>query len=413
MKGLISGKRPYGEWLAQERITLADIASTAPAPSLDNAQTLERMQAFGYTTETMQFMLIPLVTEARDPLGSMGNDSALACLSDKPRMIYDYFKQLFAQVTNPPIDSIREEVVMSLRCFIGPEGNLLETTPEQVRRLNLEHPILSNQQLTDLSQMDQGLRSCVIDITFAAGQPSGFMDAMERICREASQAIDEGYAFIILSDRNISQSRIPLSALIATGAVHQHLLKNELRSQIGIVVETGEAREVHHHCLLTGYGADAVNPYLAFEALWRANTEGLLGDKYSTEDSLVAAYKKGVAKGMMKVMAKMGISTLHSYKELRSSRPSAWQMKSLRSALLAPPAGYRASISASCQKKVGGDMRSAIPKKTPSNSGSEQSRRFSLAHRRRWHMWNPNTIFNLQLAARNNSADPTRNLRGM
>lgn len=137
------------------------------------------MQAFGYTTETMQFMLIPLVTEARDPLGSMGNDSALACLSDKPRMIYDYFKQLFAQVTNPPIDSIREEVVMSLRCFIGPEGNLLETTPEQVRRLSLDHPVLSNQQLTDLSQMDhKGLRSCVIDITFAVGQPGGFMDAM-------------------------------------------------------------------------------------------------------------------------------------------------------------------------------------------------------------------------------------------
>ena len=226
VKCLISSKRRYGDWLAQERITLADIASTAPAPSLDNAQTLERMQAFGYTTETMQFMLIPLVTEARDPLGSMGNDSALACLSDKPRMIYDYFKQLFAQVTNPPIDSIREEVVMSLRCFIGPEGNLLETTPGQVRRLSLEHPVLSNQQLTDLSQMDhKGLRSCIIDITFAAGQPGGFMDAMERICREASQAIDEGYAFIILSDRNISQSRIPLSALIATGAVHQHLLK--------------------------------------------------------------------------------------------------------------------------------------------------------------------------------------------
>ena len=160
----------------------------------------------------------------------------------------------------------------------------------------------------------KGLRSCASSTSRLLPTSLTVSWRPERICREASQAIEDGNAFIILSDRNISQSRIPLSALIATGAVHQHLLNNELRSQIGILVETGEAREVHHHCLLTGYGADAVNPYLAFEALWQANKEGLLGDKYSTEDSLVAAYKKGVAKGMMKVMAKMGISTLHSYK---------------------------------------------------------------------------------------------------
>ena len=407
VKCLISSKRRYGDWLAQERITLADIASTAPAPSLDNAQTLERMQAFGYTTETMQFMLIPLVTEARDPLGSMGNDSALACLSDKPRMIYDYFKQLFAQVTNPPIDSIREEVVMSLRCFIGPEGNLLETTPGQVRRLSLEHPVLSNQQLTDLSQMDhKGLRSCVIDITFAAGQPGGFMDAMERVCREASQAIDEGYAFIILSDRNISQSRIPLSALIATGAVHQHLLKNELRSQIGIVVETGEAREVHHHCLLTGYGADAVNPYLAFEALWRANTEGLLGDKYSTEDSLVAAYKKGVAKGMMKVMAKMGISTLHSYKGAQIFEAVGLADEIIAKCFAGTASrvqGINFSVLAEESRRrhtIGYPEKESERIPVLNNPGDFHWRTGGDAH-----MWNPNTIFNLQLAARNNSAE--------
>ena len=276
VKGLISGKRPYGEWLAQERITLADVASTAPAPSLDNAQTLERMQAFGYTTETMQFMLIPLVTEARDPLGSMGNDSALACLSDKPHDLR--LLQAAVRAGHQPADRFdtrRGGHVLAL--FHRPRGQPSRDDPEQVRRLSLEHPVLSNQQLTDLSQMDhKGLRSCVVDITFAANQPDGFMEAVERICREASQAIEDGYAFIILSDRNMSQSRIPLSALIATGAVHQHLLNNELRSQIGIVVETGEAREVHHLCLLTGYGADAVNPYLAFEALWQANKKACL-----------------------------------------------------------------------------------------------------------------------------------------
>ena len=176
------------------------------------------MQAFGYTTETMQFMLIPLVTEARDPLGSMGNDSALACLSDKPRMIYDYFKQLFAQVTNPPIDSIREEVVMSLRSFIGPEGNLLETTPEQAKRVSIDHPILSNRELNDLKNIDHdGLRSRVIDITYDAKTDNGFMESIDRICQEAEQAIADGFAFIILSDREISQHRIPLSALVACG----------------------------------------------------------------------------------------------------------------------------------------------------------------------------------------------------
>ncbi len=407
VKQTISSKRPYGEWLAEQRVTLADIAGTEEAHSLDNENTLQRMQSFGYTTETMQFMLIPLVTEARDPLGSMGNDSALACLSDKPRMIYDYFKQLFAQVTNPPIDSIREEVVMSLRCFIGPEGNLLETTPEQAHRLSLEHPILSNRQLVDLKNIDhQGMRSQVIDITFEAGESNGFMNAMERICAEATQAISDGYAFIILSDRNTSQHRMPLSALVATGAVHHHLVKKEQRTQIGIIVETGEAREVHHHCLLTGFGADAINPYLAFEALWQANKEGLLGDKYPTEDDLVAGYKKGVAKGMMKVMAKMGISTLHSYKGAQIFEAvglaeeivdkcfagTASRVQGVNFDVLIDESRRRHSLGYPAKDSE------RIP--VLNNPGDFHWRTGGDAH-----MWNPNTIFNLQLASRNNSRE--------
>ena len=407
VKQIISSKRPYGEWLAKQRVTLADIAGTEEAHSLDSENTLQRMQSFGYTTETMQFMLIPLVTEARDPLGSMGNDSALACLSDKPRMIYDYFKQLFAQVTNPPIDSIREEVVMSLRCFIGPEGNLLETTPEQAHRLSLEHPILSNRQLVDLKNIDhQGMRSQVIDITFEAGEGNGFMNAIERICAEATQAISDGYAFIILSDRNTSQHRIPLSALVATGAVHHHLVKKEQRTQIGIAVETGEAREVHHHCLLTGFGADAINPYLAFEALWQANKEGLLGDKYPTEDDLVAGYKKGVAKGMMKVMAKMGISTLQSYKGAQIFEAvglaeeiidkcfagTASRVQGVNFDVLIEESRRRHSLGYPAKDSE------RIP--VLNNPGDFHWRTGGDAH-----MWNPNTIFNLQLASRNNSSE--------
>jgi len=304
LKQTIAEKRPYGEWLAAQKVSLNNLTQQGSAYPLAGENLLSRMQAFGYTSETMQFMLMPLVTEARDPLGSMGNDSALACLSDKPRMIYDYFKQLFAQVTNPAIDSIREEVVMSLECFIGPEGNLLETTESHAHRLSLSHPVLSNQELANIKNIDhQGMRSRMIDITYDAHAENGFHDALNRICEEASEAINENFTFIILSDRAIDQDRAAISALIACGAVHHHLISAHLRARIGIVLETGEAREVQHHCLLTSYGADAINPYLAFEALWKANLDGMMGDKYKDEDSLVRAYKKGTAKGMLKVMA--------------------------------------------------------------------------------------------------------------
>ena len=310
-------RRPYAEWLQSERLILKDLDGDGLGAELDAATLIPRMQAFGYTSETMQFMLLPLVSDLRDPVGSMGNDSALACLSDKPRMLYDYFKQLFAQVTNPPIDSIREEIIMSLECYIGPEGNLLETSPRNCHRLALKHPILSNDHLAAIKLMNQdGLSTQTIDITYArADVPGGLQAALDRINAEALQAIDAGHSFVVLSDRSIGPDRIPVSALLACASVHHHLISKAKRTRIGVIVETGEAREVHHHCLLVGYGADAINPYLAFEALWQARNDGLVdAAKFPDEDSLVAAYRKAVAKGMLKVMAKMGISTLQSYK---------------------------------------------------------------------------------------------------
>jgi glutamate synthase (NADPH/NADH) large chain len=366
---------------------------------------LRRMQAFGYTTETMQFMLIPLVTEARDPLGSMGNDSALACLSDKPRMIYDYFKQLFAQVTNPPIDSIREEVVMSLECFIGPEGNMLDTAPEQAHRLSLSHPILSNKELADIRDLDShGLRSKTIDITFATDSASGYLDALDRACAEAEQAIAEGFSFVVLSDRAMSAQRMAISALIACGAVHHHLVAARKRSQIGIVIETGEAREVHHFCLLTGYGADAINPYLAFESLWQASKEGLIASNAESEEALVYGYKKSVAKGMLKVMAKMGISTLQSYKGAqifeavgladeivnRCFVGTASRVQGVKFPVLIEETRRRHAL--------GYPQRESQRIPALSNPGDFHWRSGGDAH-----MWNPDSIFNLQVAARNNN----------
>jgi glutamate synthase (NADPH/NADH) large chain len=311
LKNEFANRRPYGEWLEENRIALRDIAAPTAPPS-DRATLLSRLQAFGYTTETLQFMLQPMVKEHRDPVGSMGNDSALAVLSDKPRMLYDYFRQLFAQVTNPPIDSIREEVIMSLECYVGPEGNLLETTPKHAGRLRLRQPILTNEELAGIKQLNyRGWRALTVDITFDRQEPPGGLQrAIDRICTEAERAIDEGYSLVVLSDRATGPGRVPVSALLACGAVHHHLVHRAKRTRIGIIIETGEAREVHHHCLLVGYGADGINPYLAFEALEHSRDEGLL----EADVDFVEDYRQAVAKGMLKVMAKMGISTLQSYK---------------------------------------------------------------------------------------------------
>ncbi|MFO0939919.1 MAG: glutamate synthase large subunit [Pirellulales bacterium] len=316
VKHEFAAKRPYAQWLREQRITIEDLPKrTAPGYNADSL--FPRMQSFGYTSETMHFMLVPMILESRDPIGSMGNDSALACLSDKPRMIYDYFKQLFAQVTNPAIDSIREEVVMSLECYIGPEQNLLDVTPEHAHRLLIPHPILTNEDLAAIENMDhRGWRSKKIDITYPRSEgKAGLRKALDRICAESEAAIDEGYSIVILSDRSVGQDRVAVSSLLAIGAVHHHLIRQAKRTSVGLILESGEAREVHHHCLLVGYGADAINPYLAFEALWYAREDKQLpAEKYDSLAKIQSSYKKAVAKGMLKVLAKMGISTLQSYK---------------------------------------------------------------------------------------------------
>jgi glutamate synthase (NADPH) large chain len=321
LKSSVAAQRPYDQWLKNQRIHLSDLPVSSIPDQYSQAELLKRMQAFGFTVETLQFILMPMLREARDPIGSMGNDAALACLSDHARLTYDYFKQLFAQVTNPAIDSIREDIIMSLECYIGPEGNLLDTTEAQANRLCVPHPILSDEELASIKSLDgsgsgtlDGWKTQTVDITYArADGAGGLQPAIERVCDEVVQAINDGYKLVVLSDRAICAERVPISSLLATGAVHHSLVRQELRTRIGIVLETGEGREVHHFCLLAGYGADAVNPYVAFQALRQARVDGLLEEEYSDE-KIVPAFRKAVAKGMLKVMGKMGISTLQSYK---------------------------------------------------------------------------------------------------
>ena len=395
--------RPYGAWLAKQRIELDELpAAQAPAP--DSATLTARMNAFGYTVETMQIMLQPLVMELRDPLGSMGNDAALAVMSDKPRMLYDYFKQRFAQVTNPAIDSIREEVIMALECYCGPERNLLETTEAHAHRLRIPHPILSNEELAAIKHLHyRGWKTATIDITFPAGSgKAGLETALDRISAEASRAIEDGYSLIVLSDRAVDWKRVPISALLAVGAVHHHLVETHARTRIGIVVETGEAREVHHHCLLAGYGADAINPYLAFEALWDSREQGYLDDAphIVNNEDVIAAYRKGTAKGMLKVMAKMGISTLQSYKGAqifeavglaedvveRAFRGTASRVQGVGLAVLGEEMERRHAL--------GYPGRSGNVAVLP-NPGDFHWRRHGDTH-----MWDPQAIADLQVAAR-------------
>ncbi|WP_437201079.1 glutamate synthase large subunit [Planctomicrobium sp. SH664] len=321
LKSRVARSRPYAEWLKRQRMELKDLVDywtqkDGDRPKIEGEALLKQMQSFGYTTETLQFMLLPLVNAKKDPIYSMGDDASLACLSDQPRLLYDYFKQLFAQVTNPPIDSIREEVIMSLECYIGPEGNLLETTEEQCHRLRVPHPILTDEETAAIKELKgyRGWKTRTIDATWAKSEGTkGLLPALDRICEEAEQAIAEGYGLVVLSDRNNGPDRVAISSLLACGAVHHHLIRKALRTRIGLILESGEAREVHHFCLLAGYGADAVNPYLAFEAMRDARGHGHLNGDYS-EEKIVQTYREGVSKGMLKVMGKMGISTLQSYK---------------------------------------------------------------------------------------------------
>ncbi len=399
IKANFSSMNPYQDWLNDQRIYLSELNSNGEAHGFYPETLLRRLKSFGYSTETLQFMLIPLVKELRDPVGSMGNDSALACLSNQSRIIYDYFKQLFAQVTNPAIDSIREEVVMSLKCSIGPEGNLLRNKAENAHRLIIDHPILTNEEATALKNCNyRGWTSETIDITYDINSNKSLNELLDDICLQGSKAIKDGHSLVILSDRNTNEKRIAISALLASSALHRYLIKKHERTQVGIILETGEAREVHHFCLLTGYGADAVNPYLAFESLWQARRDNLID--FKDDEAVVAAYRKGVSKGMLKVMAKMGISTLASYKGAQ-----IFEAVGLAPEVMEKCFFETASRICGVSFKV---LQQEIEARHNEAYNTDSLENFGQYHWRSGgekHMWEPQTISNLQQAAKNNDQE--------
>ena len=315
IKSKLARQHPYREWLKRTQIVLEDLRPVQPREIRTNISLLDRQQAFGYTEEDLRLLLEPMATTGQEAVGSMGNDTPISALSDKPKLLYTYFKQNFAQVTNPPIDSIREELVMSLVSFIGPRPNLFDLEGlSRRKRLEVRQPILTNEDLEkirSIGHVEEQFDTRTLDITYPAEKgATGMKDALDRLCERAEAAVHGGYNIIILSDRATGPDRIPIPALLATAAVHHHLIRKGLRTSVGLVVETGEAREVHHFCCLAGYGAEAINPYLAFETLIAMKDE--FPEKLDNKE-IVKRYIKSIDKGILKVMSKMGISTYQSY----------------------------------------------------------------------------------------------------
>jgi len=306
--------RPYGKWLKDHSIHFSDRPDVIEEePVHRHEATLQRLQAFGYSFEDLKVNIAPMAQNAIQPVGSMGTDTPLAVLSDKPQLLYNYFKQLFAQVTNPPIDPIREELITSTTLTLGSEGNLVDPQPESCRQLRLPDPILKNSEMEKLRRINlPGLRSVTLPILFKPHDgKAGLERALEELFEAADQAIDDGITILILSDKGVDQSLAPIPALIASAGLHHHLIRRGTRTRVGLVLESGEPREVHHFCLLLGYGVQAINPYLVYECLNDMIHDGML--KGMTYHEAVKGYDKAVYKGVVKVMAKMGISTIKSY----------------------------------------------------------------------------------------------------
>jgi glutamate synthase (NADPH/NADH) large chain len=315
IKKEICSSQPYGQWLSENKILLSELDTPAASIAQPPLQNLRKLQkAFGYSNEDLNVILTQMVGTGKEPLGAMGTDTPLAILSDRPVQLSNYFKQLFAQVTNPPIDPIREELVMSLRGYVGNSHNLLEETPKHCHKLEIDQPVLTNEELRKLQYIDHDhLQSKTIEITFRAGGDEGELkSAIDRICQYAKDAVNDGYSLLILSDRAVDTDHAAIPSLLATAAVHHYLIREGLRAKADIILEVADIRETHHFATVLGYGAAAINPYLALETLYELRDEGVV-DSGLSNDQIVAKYINAVSSGLLKIFSKMGVSTLQSY----------------------------------------------------------------------------------------------------
>jgi len=399
IKNSISSSKPYSAWLENNMLELNSFPKVSSFE--ENKEDLTTLlKIFGYTREDIKFILKPMAEKAKEPVGSMGNDTPHAVLSKSPQLLYNYFKQLFAQVTNPPIDPIREELVMSMESYIGPQENVLDEGLEHCKKLRLKVPILTNEQLEKIRAIrTNGSRTRTISVLFDPSSQKDFKDSVERICRESVEAIRSGYTFIILSDRGADKDHAAIPALLAVSALHHHLIRKALRTRVGIIVESAEPREVHHLALLFGYGADAVNPYLAYEAVSSLSIEGEISIDSSTA---IENYRRAVITGVEKIISKMGISTLNSYKGSQ-----IFEALGLNDELIKKY--FEGTVS-----RIGGAGTNEIAKETiMRHEKAYEDKALGVTYLPtggiyQWkkdgesHLWNPETIAALQDAVRNN-----------
>jgi glutamate synthase domain-containing protein 2/glutamate synthase domain-containing protein 1/glutamate synthase domain-containing protein 3 len=315
IKKQLAARQPYGEWLKQQQVTMEQLPEPPRVIASDPQTLLRRQRASGYSEEDLRILLTPMAANAQEPIGSMGTDVPLACLSDRPQSLFNYFKQLFAQVTNPPIDPIREELVMSLISYIGTERNILDEAPDNCHTLKLPHPILTNRDLEKLRRVSSGdLLATTLPALFRAENgEAGLRHALEDLSARAAHAVHSGYTLLILSDRGVDATYAPIPSLLAMAAVHNRLVREKTRTQVALIIESGEPREVMHFALLIGYGASAINPYLAIETLHDLKRRGLLPESVTAEQA-EKNFIKAINKGLLKTFSKMGISTLQSYR---------------------------------------------------------------------------------------------------
>ena len=403
IKQEVAEAKPYGKWLKDNLVHFDKLPAVAEKqPALNHPATLQRLQAFGYNFEDLRVNIGPMAQNGIQPVGSMGTDTPLAVLSDKPQLLYNYFKQLFAQVTNPPIDPIREELITSTTLTLGSEGNLVDPKPESCHQLRLSIPILKNSEMAKLRQINQpGIKPVTLPILFEPKEgKAGLERALEALFQAADQAINRGTTILILSDKGFDRAYAPIPALLASSGLHHHLIRRGTRTRVGLVLESGEPREVHHFCLLIGYGVQAINPYLAFECLNDMISEGLLKD--IAYDDAVKGYVKAAVKGVVKVMAKMGISTIKSYCGAQIFEAVGLGQELVDKYFTWTPSRVGGIGLEEIAREAGEQHAKAFPAYALNGHTLEVYGQYQYRKDGELHLFNPRTIHLLQKACRNN-----------
>ena len=428
LKHNLASKQPYGQWLKENKLTLADLPAAPETPELEPDELVRLQQAFGYSIEEIRMLTTVMAANGTEAIGSMGNDTPLAVLSDENQILYHYFKQLFAQVTNPPLDAIREELVTSLGAFIGSEQNLFDETPEHCRQLKIASPVISNSELAQIKALDEeGLRSCTLSALYDREAGEGALKkGLDGLREQASQAIESGNSIIVLSDRGADSRWAPIPSLLTVSAVHHHLIRQGTRTKAALVLESGDAREVHHFALLVGYGAGAVNPYLALATVKNLAEAGQING--TKPDYAQKNFLKANEKGVLKVMSKMGISTVQSYRGAQIFEAVGLSEELINEYFTGTPSRVGGIGLDGLEREA--SERHDLAFGTPEIAARQDLQAGGAYQWRRdgeHHQWNPGTIATLQHAARTNdwkaykqfsrlSDDETRklsNLRGL